>query len=91
MGVDIFNTGALTYDALYNSFILYSNLLIRQLLTTHLLVTSYQNKNNLTLFDPSRKDTKAFLENSTAELYGGKNHEKRKKNKKHNKHNNPKK
>jgi hypothetical protein len=91
MGVDIFNTVALTYDALYNSFILYSNLLIRQLLTTHLLVTSYQNKSNLTLFNPSRDDTRAFLSKGTAELYGGKNDEKCKKNKKHNKHNNPKK
>ena len=78
MGVDIFNTGALTYDALYNSFILYSNLLIRQLLTTHLLVTSYQNKNNLTLFDESRKETKIFLEKGTAELYGGKKNKKSK-------------
>ena len=91
MGVDIFNNDALTYDALYNSFILYSNLLIRQLLTTHLLVTSYQNKSNLTRFNPSRDDTRAFLSKGTAELYGGKNDEKRKKNKKHNKHNNPKK
>lgn len=78
MGVDIFNTGPLPYDALYNSFILYSNLLIRQLLTTHLLVTSYQNKNNLTLFDESRKETKIFLEKGTAELYGGKKNKKSK-------------
>jgi hypothetical protein len=35
--------------------------------------------------------TKSLFSKGTAELYGGKNHEKRKKNKKHNKHNNPKK
>ena len=74
MGVDIFNTGALTYDALYNSFILYSNLLIRQLLTTHLLVNSYQPS---TLYF-SQNDTRAFLEKGTAELYGGKKNKKSK-------------
>ena len=78
MGVDIFNTDALTYDALYNSFILYSNLLIRQLLTTHLLVTSYQNKSNLTLFNSSRDDTKNFLKKGTSVLYGGKKNKKSK-------------
>ena len=75
------------YTILYNIIILYSNLLIRQLLTTHLLVTSYQPS---TLY-LSQNDTKNFLEKGTAGLYGGKNHEKRKKNKKHKKHNNPKK
>lgn len=69
------------YTILYNIIILYSNLLIRQLLTTHLLVNSYQPS---TLY-LSQDDTRAFLEKGTAELYGGK------KNKKHNKHNNPKK
>ena len=66
------------YTILYNIIILYSNLLIRQLLTTHLLVTSYQNKSNLTLFNPSRDDTKTFLEKGTAELYGGKKNKKSK-------------
>ena len=76
MGVDIFNTDALTYDALYNSFILYSNLLIRQLLTTHLLVTSYQNKIPLKFFNKTRDDTTTFLENGTSVLYGGKKNKK---------------
>ena len=89
MGVDIFNTDALTYDALYNSFILYSNLLIRQLLNTYLLTSSYKavnwgTGNSKTMYT----NTKNFLELGTPALYGGKNHEKRKKNKKHN---NPKK
>lgn len=88
MGFDLIRANVVTYDIQYNSLILYSNLLIRQLLTTHLLVTSYQEKSNITLFNPSRDDTKTFLSKGTAELYGGKNHEKRKKN---NKHNNPKK
>jgi hypothetical protein len=78
MGVDIFNTDALTYDALYNSFILYSNLLIRQLLTTHLLVTSYQNKNRLTFFNETRNDTTTFLKKGTSMLYGGKKNKKSK-------------
>jgi hypothetical protein len=78
MGVDIFNTDALTYDALYNSFILYSNLLIRQLLTTHLLVTSYQNKNRLTFFNETRNDTTTFLKKDTSMLYGGKKNKKSK-------------
>ena len=67
------------YTILYNIIILYSNLLIRQLLTTHLLVTSYQKRMAVTGFNPSRDKTTTFLSKGTAELYGGK------KNKKHNK------
>ena len=78
MGFDLIKASAITYDAAYNTNILYSNLLIRQLLTTHLLVTSYQNKSNLTLFNSSRDDTKTFLEKGTAELYGGKKNKKSK-------------
>jgi len=88
MGFDLIKASVITYDIPYNTLILYSNLLIRQLLTTHLLVTSYQKKSNITLFNPSRDVTKAFLEKGTQELYGGKNNKKHKKNKKHN---NPKK
>ena len=93
MGVDIFNIEALTYDALYNSFILYSNLLIRQLLNTYLLTSSDKAEGwEQGGFGKTSQDiTKNFLEKGTSVLYGGKNHEKRKKNKKHNKHNNPKK
>ena len=89
MGVDIFNTDALTYDALYNSFILYSNLLIRQLLNTYLLTSSDKAEGweQGGFGKTSQDNTKTFLKESP-ELYGGKNHEKRKKNKKHN---NPKK
>lgn len=79
MGFDLIKESVITtYDIPYNTIILYSNLLIRQLLTTHLLVTSYQNKSNLTLFNSSRDDTKIFLEKGTAELYGGKNNKKSK-------------
>jgi hypothetical protein len=76
------------YTILYNIIILYSNLLIRQLLTTHLLVTSYQKRMAVTGFNPSRDKTTNFLSTGTDELYGGK---KNKKHNKHNKHNNPKK
>jgi len=80
------------YTILYNIIILYSNLLIRQLLTTHLLVTSYLDHANMVNVTKKIMDsTGVFLSKGTAELYGGKNDEKRKKNKKHNKHNNPKK
>ena len=80
------------YTILYNIIILYSNLLIRQLLTTHLLVTSYLYRDNMLNVTKTIMDsTDGFLSKGTAELYGGKNDEKRKKNKKHNKHNNPKK
>jgi hypothetical protein len=88
MGFDLIRANVVTYDIPYNSLILYSNLLIRQLLTTHLLVTSYQEKSNITGFNSSRDETKTFLSKGTAELYGGK---KNKKHNKHNKHNNPKK
>jgi hypothetical protein len=73
------------YTILYNIIILYSNLLIRQLLTTHLLVTSYQKRMGVAGFNAPRDSTTTFLKQGTEELYGGK------KNKKHNKHNNPKK
>jgi hypothetical protein len=73
MGVDIFNTDELTYDALYNSFIFYSNLLIRQLLNTYLLTSSYKavnwgTGNSKTMYT----NTKDFLELGTPALYGGK-------------------
>jgi hypothetical protein len=86
MGVDIFNTDALTYDALYNSFILYSNLLIQQLLNIYELTSSDKAVNwGQGGFGKTSQDiTKTFLQGSST-LYGGK------KNKKHNKHNNPKK
>jgi hypothetical protein len=86
MGVDIFNTDALTYDALYNSFILYSNLLIRQLLNTYLLISSDKAVNWGEGYSKQMyTNTKDFLSKGTEELYGGK------KNKKHNKHKNHKK
>lgn len=67
------------YTILYNIIILYSNLLIRQLLTTHLLVTSYQKRMGVAGFNAPRDLTTTFLKQGTEELYGGK------KNKKHNK------
>ena len=91
MGFDLIGANVVTYDIQYNSLILYSNLLIRQLLTTHLLVTTHQPRSNVSFMNQSKDNTKTFLEKCTSNLYGGKNHEKRKKNKKHNKHNNPKK
>ena len=88
MGVDIFNTTALTFDILYNSHILYSNLLIRQLQAAFLLISSDKVVNWGTGSPKtSYTNTKTFLIKSP-ELYGGKNNEKRKKN---NKDNNPKK
>ena len=98
MGVDIFNTNALTFDILYNSLILYSNLLIRQLLDAYQLTSSdkavgWGTGSPKTQFN----NTNTFLKESS-ELYGGNNDKKQedkgskhKKNKKHNKHNNPKK
>ena len=91
MGFDLIGANVVTYDIQYNSLILYSNLLIRQLLTTHLLVTTHQPRSNVSFMNQSKDNTKTFLEKCTSNLYGGKNHEKRKNNKKHNKHNNPKK
>jgi hypothetical protein len=85
MGFDLITTTLVTYDTAYNNIILHSNLLIRQLLTTHLLVTSYQKKNNMTLFNSSRDDTTEFLKKGTSELYGGKNDEKHKRKQKKNK------
>ena len=79
MGVDIFNTGALTYDALYNSFILYSNLLIRQLLNTYLLTSSDKAEGweQGGFGKTSQDNTKTFLKESP-ELYGGKKNKKSK-------------
>ena len=78
MGVDIFNTGALTYDALYNSFILYSNLLIRQLLNIYELTSSDKAVNwGSGASKESYTDTNAFLKGSP-ELYGGKKNKKSK-------------
>ena len=62
------------YTILYNIIILYSNLLIRQLRTTHFLVTSYQPS---TLYF-SQNDTKNFLSKGKVELYGGKKNKKSK-------------
>ena len=79
MGVDIFNTGALTYDALYNSFILYSNLLIRQLLNIYELTSSDKAVNwGKSGYGKTSQDiTKTFLKKSP-ELYGGKKNKKSK-------------
>jgi hypothetical protein len=78
MGVDIFNTGALTYDALYNSFILYSNLLIRQLLNVYQLTSSDKAVGwGQAAPKESYTDTNAFLKESP-ELYGGKKNKKSK-------------
>jgi hypothetical protein len=98
MGVDIFNTTAITFDILYNSLILYSNLLIRQLLDAYQL-TSSDKAVGWGAASPKTQftNTNGFLKGSS-ELYGGNNDKKQedkgskhKKNKKHNKHNNPKK
>lgn len=79
MGVDIFNTSALTYDALYNSFILYSNLLIRQLLNIYQLTSSDKAVGwEQGGFGKTSQDiTKKFLEGSST-LYGGKKNKKSK-------------
>jgi hypothetical protein len=86
MGFDLIDATLVTYDTAYNTNILYSNLLIRQLLNTYLLISSdkavnWGPGNPKTMYT----NTKTFLSKDTAQLYGGK------KNKKHNKHNNPKK
>ena len=88
MGFDLINATLVTYDAAYNTNILYSNLLIRQLLNTYLLISSDKAVN----WGPGTQktivytNTKTFLEQGTDELYGGKNNEKRKKNNKHKNH-----
>jgi hypothetical protein len=87
MGFDLINSTLVTYDTAYNTNILYSNLLIRQLLHTYLLISSDKavNWSSLTFGKKSLDMTKTFLSKGTTELYGGKKHNK------HNKHNNPKK
>jgi hypothetical protein len=78
MGVDIFNTGALTYDALYNSFILYSNLLIQQLSNIYELTSSDKAVGwGKGAPKESYTDTNAFLQGSST-LYGGKKNKKSK-------------
>ena len=89
MGFDLINTTLVTYDTQYNTTILHSNLLIRQLLNTYLLTSVDKavdwKSESLGLGKYLQTQTKTFLSKGTEGLYGGK------KNKKHNKHNNPKK
>jgi hypothetical protein len=81
MGFDLIDATLVTYDTAYNTNILYSNLLIRQLLDTYLLISSDKVLSSNQMYT----NTKTFLSKGTAELYGGK------KNKKSNKHKNHKK
>jgi hypothetical protein len=82
MGFDLIDATLVTYDTAYNTNILYSNLLIRQLLDTYQLISSDKAVNwgpdSLMLGKYSQTQTKAFLSKGTAELYGGKKNKKSK-------------
>jgi hypothetical protein len=82
MGFDLIDATLVTYDTAYNTNILYSNLLIRQLLNTYLLTSVDKAVNwkpeSLMLGKYSQTQTKAFLEKGTSQLYGGKKNKKSK-------------
>lgn len=82
MGFDLIDATLVTYDTAYNTNILYSNLLIRQLLDTYQLISSDKAVNwgpeSLMLGKYSQTQTIAFLSKDTAQLYGGKKNKKSK-------------